>query len=333
MFWYDGNKTLTYNALFNFIIGNRGGGKTYWAKKWAIKDFLKNEKQFIYLRRYKQEIKKKNNDKFFNDIIANNEFENVKFEVKGNTFYINKKEAGQAMCLSTSKIEKSVPFPNVNKIIFDEFIIDKGVYRYLPDEVLCFLEFYETVNRMRNREVIAFFLANAISMTNPYFLYFNMHLPYGKNVFCKNDKLIELVQNEEYIAAKKATRFGKLIEGTTYADYSIDNKFLRDDKTFIEKKSGSCNFYFAFKYEGKLYGVWIDYSRGAMWVSEDIDPCSRIIYSITLDDHSPNTLLLRQLGKAVLFKTFIENYKLGNVRFESMKIKNVCYEVLKLSSL
>ena len=35
IFW-DIGRTLTYNALFNFIVGNRGGGKSYGAKKGVL---------------------------------------------------------------------------------------------------------------------------------------------------------------------------------------------------------------------------------------------------------------------------------------------------------
>ena len=34
--WYNYNKILSYNAMFNFIIGERGVGKTY-----GIKDYGK----------------------------------------------------------------------------------------------------------------------------------------------------------------------------------------------------------------------------------------------------------------------------------------------------
>lgn len=57
MYW-DINKSLSYNALFNFIIGARGVGKSYGAKKLAIQNFLKKGKQFVYVRRYKEELKK-----------------------------------------------------------------------------------------------------------------------------------------------------------------------------------------------------------------------------------------------------------------------------------
>ena len=75
---------------------------------------------------------------FFDDIQP--EFPNVAFKVKGNMFYINDEYAGQAQALSTGKILKSIPFPKVSKICFDEFILDKGVYHYLQDEVTKFLD-------------------------------------------------------------------------------------------------------------------------------------------------------------------------------------------------
>ena len=74
MAWYDINKTLTYNCLFNFVIGNRGSGKTYGAKKRAVKQFLDKGYQFVYLRRYKEELDE-TAESYFNDIIINNEFQ------------------------------------------------------------------------------------------------------------------------------------------------------------------------------------------------------------------------------------------------------------------
>ena len=68
-----------------------------------------------------------------------------------------------------------------------------------------------------------------------------------------------------------------------------------------------------------------------MYVSKDIDPSYPIVYSITMKDHNPNTMFLKNRGKALHFKAFIDNYSLGNVRFESINIKNICYEVIKLS--
>ena len=55
MFW-DLTKTLSYNALLNFCIGERGVGKSFSAKKFVINDYLKNGNEFVYIRRYKTEL-------------------------------------------------------------------------------------------------------------------------------------------------------------------------------------------------------------------------------------------------------------------------------------
>ena len=40
MYW-DISKSLSYNCLFNFIVGARGVGKSYGAKDFAIRNFIK----------------------------------------------------------------------------------------------------------------------------------------------------------------------------------------------------------------------------------------------------------------------------------------------------
>lgn len=327
--WWDINKTLSYNALFNFIIGNRGGGKTYGAKKYVINRFKKTGEQFIYMRRFTTELKSAK-PKFFAPMQA--EFPDCKFTVKGNEFIVDGETAGFAMPLSTAKIQKSNDYPKVTTIIFDEFIIDKGSHHYLPDEVTMFLEAYETIARMRDN-VKVLFLANAITITNPYFLYFNLKLPYNNTISCKNDVLIELVQNADFIAAKKQTRFGRLINGTEYAQYSIDNDFLRDNKTFVEKKTGNCNFLFAFIYKEHKLGVWTNYHEGKIYVSSDTDDSYNRLYALTKSDHTPNTMLIHGLKTSRAFKMFLDNYQLGNVRYESINIKNIVYDVVRLANI
>lgn len=326
--WYDIGQTLTYNCLFNFVVGSRGCGKTYAAKKRAVKQFLDKGYQFVYLRRYKEELDE-TAESYFNDIILNNEFPNAQIEYRGGQYFINDQLAGYAMALTKAKDYKSISYPLVMLIIFDEFLIEENGYaRYLKNEVKQFLNFYMSIDRYRG--CIVFFLANSVTMINPYTLYFDLHLPYGSNIVRKGDLLLQLVQNEEYIQARKETRFGKLIAGTDFEEYAIENKFVNDSKTFVMKKTEKASYYFTFIYEGTSYGVWVDYAEGKMFVSEDVDPSCRILYSLTVDDHKPNTMLLNQLNKSPFFKPFIENYKMGNVYFENLKIKSVVYEAIKL---
>lgn len=326
--WYDIGQTLTYNCLFNFVIGSRGCGKTYAAKKRAIKLFLEKGHQFVYLRRFKEELDE-TAESYFNDVLLNGEFPKVTVEYRNGQYFINDQLAGYAMALTKAKDYKSIAYPRVYFIIFDEFLIeDNGYSRYLKNEVKQFLNFYMSIDRYRG--CIVFFLANSVSMINPYTMYFDLQLPYGSDIVRRGDLLLQLVQSEEYIQARKQTRFGKMIEGTDFAEYAIENKFVNDSKTFIRKKSEKAQYYFTFNYEGNAYGVWVDYSEGCMYVSSDVDPYCNIVYSLTVDEHKPNTMLLTRINKSPFFKPFIEQYKMGNVYFENLKVKSVVYDVIKL---
>ena len=71
---------LSYNAVINMVMGARGLGKTYGAKRMVIKNMLEKGEQFIYLRRYRPELK--GCKTFFADI--SHEFPEYEFRVHGN---------------------------------------------------------------------------------------------------------------------------------------------------------------------------------------------------------------------------------------------------------
>ena len=348
IFW-SAERTLTHNRLINIIVGNRGGGKTYGAKKRAIENFIKNKEQFGYIRRYRDDLKEPMKQ-FFEDIKAR--YKEYEFKTDSKYFYIRLKPenpdkkwtdediAGYGFVLSTAANKKSISYPNITTLIFDEFLLDKGNQMYLADEPIKLLNLYETVARpgTDHPRVVLFMLANALSITNPYFLFWDLKMPKTQD---KNGKyiwkhptrpiLVEDVRNEAFIDKKRNTEFGALVEGTKYADYSIENKFLLDNATFIEKKSSRAKYHFTFIYKAKNYGVWYSGNEGKMWVSEDIDPSFPLVYTLTLKDHQPNTMFLKNKSKSTRFKDFIENYKMGNVFFENMNVKNITYEVIQMT--
>lgn len=323
MYW-SSQRAKSRDCLFNFILGARGTGKTFFKKHDAISAFLKTGEEFVYMRRYKEEFR--NIDKFFEDIMYR--FPNHKFKYYQGKFYIDEKVAGYTMALSTAKINKSVSYAKVTTVIFDEFIVDKGYIHYLPDEVTNFLEAYSTIARLRDVKV--WFLSNAISISNPYFVYFNIELPYGSDIRVKDDILIELVHDDEYSNAAKQTRFGKIIQGTDYGAYAIDNKFLRDSSTFVEKKPATASYRFAVIYRDNRYGIWRDSVSALYYFSNDVDPSGILCYSITLDDHQPNTVLLKGHGSS-MFDRLLKAYKEGYVRFETVGLKNICQDIIKMT--
>lgn len=332
--FYDFNKLISYNSLLNFVIGERGVGKTYGAKVYVINHFLKTKKQFVYLRRYKTELKealmKNNTPIFFNQV--KDEFPNIKMTNRNDTFYIEGQLAGFGIPLSTANILKSSSFDNVDTIIFDEFIIDKGSYHYLQNEVTQLLDIIETITRLRDVRVI--FLGNAISITNPYFMYFDLTLPYNSEykIEKRDNKgqpliLVNYIKNEVYREVKKQSRFGQLIKDTEYGKYAIDNEFLRDSKSFIKKKTKDSAYYYTIVLNGNKYGIWNDWKENTIYISNDYDPKSLYTFTINNDDHTNNTILIK-VRTSPLIKTLIEHYRLGTLCFENQKIKNVFMEYL-----
>lgn len=323
--WYDINKTLSYNCLFNFVVGPRGVGKTYSFKRKVINGFLKRGEQFIYLRRFESELKKSNIEKFFNDICV--EFPDVEFGVKNGTFYIDGIEAGYYMPLSKAAQYKSVPFPKVDIIGFDEFIIDQGMIRYLPNEVQSFNEMYSTIARLRDVKV--FFLSNAITFTNPYFLYFDLNLREGQKVLRKGDILLEVIDNPEYTEKAQDTRFGRLISGTEYGKYALENKFLRDTDTFIDKIPGASTCILVIRIDGINLGVYNSIDSMNWYVSENYDPTCKHIIAVDSESHKTDTSMAKESGATVWYQSLKQKYYRAEVRFTSIKAKNLAIKSFK----
>lgn len=328
--YLDFSKILSFNALLSFVVAERGVGKSYGAKTYVANHFIKKHKQFAYIRRYKKEVEeatiKNKKGIFWDQILKDESIQGHKFKNTKDTMYIDGQIAGFAIPLSTANILKSSTFENVDTIIFDEFLIDKGTYHYLQNEVVQMLELIETIARLRDIRVI--FLGNAISITNPYFTFFDLTLPYNSEVkIARRDKngnpliIVYYAKNLKYREVKKQTRFGQLIDGTDYGKYAMDNNFLRDSKAFIRKKTKQSKFYFILVINGKYYGIWSDYNESLMFVSNDYDPNCPIKFSINPNDHNEHTLLIRT-RTSPFFRSLIEHYRFSKLCFENQQIKN-----------
>lgn len=326
--YYNINRILTYNAFINILIGERGVGKTFSVSEFVTKEFIKKDHEFVYIRRYKTELSK-SSKKFFDALIKEGKFKNHNLYTKGSNFIIDDKICGYAIALTVAQTLKSVNFSKVKYIIFDEFIIENGNSHYLKNEVEIFLGLIESVARMRDIKI--FMLGNAVTEFNPYFMYFNLHIPYNNDIklFKDNLILVQYMKNEEYRKAKKQTKFGRLIDGTEFGEYAINNSFRLENNDFLSKKSSNSKFSFAIKYKTNIVGIWIDWNSGMIYSSFDYDK-SGCIFACTREDLKPNTMLLSMAKKYRGFKLFIDGYKKGNLYFENNKIKNICNEILRL---
>ena len=128
--YWDIKEPLSYNSLWNFILGMRGGGKTYGSLKWCIEQHLKNKQkgktwQFMYVRRMKAELEKLTlcrGGRIFNAV--RKEFPEHELKAESNVLYCDGEVIGYAQPLSTASILKSDSFPSTNSSsIIEEHII------------------------------------------------------------------------------------------------------------------------------------------------------------------------------------------------------------------
>lgn len=327
--YYSPAPLLSQKCIFNYVIGNRGGGKSFSGKELAIKRFKKKGKQFIYLRRYQTELNPITD--YFADIRF--KFPEDTLEQKGDKLYINNELAGYMVALSKTPSLKSNPYPLVTTIIFDEFIIDKGRLTYLKNEPQLLEEFYDTVDRSRD-EVVVLCFGNAISIVNPHFVYFGVYPDLNKRFTKDRQKsvCIEFYSNEEFITKKKNTRFGQSIAGREYGDYNFYNKFLRDSDSFIQARPNTANYkLYQFILDGQKYSLWQDTRNQCFYIDNSYEPNFGTYRTFVLNpndmvDNDKSMLLLKKNNATMKrINAWLER---GDLFFNNQTTKQKFFELL-----
>lgn len=177
------------NPQYIILFGGRNDGKSYAVKEKVIRDYLTEKKMFTYLRRNEIDFKNDAVQLYFADFITpdenmkdgrnkiqrltDDEYNSICEYRKG--IYLSKigedgketrgDQIGYAHALSVANRRyKSLQFPEVSNIIFEEFCTNEG---YLQDEVKTFMNYCSTI--LRGRAGLVMLVGNTVSRNNIYF--------------------------------------------------------------------------------------------------------------------------------------------------------------------
>jgi|SRR5690625_945885 len=340
--WYTPNQQLTYNRIYNFVVGVRGGGKTFNTLKHAIRRFEKTGEQFIYLRRKGVDLVdacyRKEGGDLFSDIRDKGYFKDAELKVVadksgGFNFYYNDKIMGYGKALATAR--RSTSLPEVKLIIFDEFLIDDNNPhdRYLNkgNETFLFYNFYETIARGRDIPVI--FIGNAFSMVNPYFIDLRIRIDNHVENKIYKSKFWTVVfwRDEQFIKEREKTQFYQATEKSSFNSHAFNNNFYLDRKDFVKKRGKDSEHQFSLVYLGKTYGVWVDWNKGEYYVSTKGANTSRDkTISMSLADNKPNNVSIRRYRNMPFMRAFRMAVDTNSVYFDTQETYNKMNEVIYL---
>lgn len=183
MKYYELDNILSKNAHFNFIIGERSNGKTTAVLRHIIKDYYETGRRGMIIRQMEEDIKGYRATALFAAInsggMVEELTEGVYHSVKcfRRSYYLGRENEdgemkyesepfAQLVSLSQADHNKSISFPNVGTIVYDEFMRQGG--QMLKDELEKFDSILSTIVREKAMATI-FLVANTVSWNSPYF--------------------------------------------------------------------------------------------------------------------------------------------------------------------
>lgn len=175
--YYSLKRLLETKCYWLILYGMRSNGKSYAVKEHCIKEAYQKNIKFIYLRRWRDDIKEKEVAAYFDDMpvskFTNGEYIGIT-AWRGFFYFYNIDEKdevkrshepiGRYLALNIAERYKSQAFVDYDNIIYEEFLTNGVFLDNEPDKLQ---QLVSTIARDRNVHV--FMIGNTISRVCPYF--------------------------------------------------------------------------------------------------------------------------------------------------------------------
>lgn len=344
--FYDWQKTYSYQTgtqgEFCLVCGGKGIGKTFGARRDAIKRYIKYGYRFAEFARSKEEAKNISSG-YFDKLQHVGLFSDYVFKTEASIGYIAPKPAEgskpdwDAICyfvaLTNFQQEKKRTYINVKTVINDEFIIDSRdkYHRYLPNEFSIMANLLDSVFRQQpgdDSPYRVYMLANAVDFTCPYFrdMGINRIPDFGYSWYNEKHVLFHRVPPMQSQARKEQTLVGRMLSGHDEAKIIFDNEFSIPETGDIALKPSNAQFAFGIVFQSQRFGIWSDLKNGWFYITDKIPANSHNVYSLTKKDSTLDYMAISSADE--LLKMIVRIYYLGGLRYSSAAIREAFFTVL-----
>ena len=175
-------RRLAPECDYLILYSNRDTGKSYATKEYLLSEAYDKGAEFVYLRRGRLEVKDIDTADYFADMdiskITKGEYQYINvfrrriyFANDEDGKIVNKKKIGYVMSLQEMESRKSLMYPKVETIVFEEYVTESY---YLPHEAdSIFPNLISSI--FRDRKGFVIMVGNKVSKFNPYVQEWNLH--------------------------------------------------------------------------------------------------------------------------------------------------------------
>lgn len=345
--FYDGTKILNTKDLDGLtpaifmVSGNRTAGKTTFFNHYLMERFIKYGEKFLLLYRFKQDLENVSDNFFGNlkNLFYNQYSMSEQTYNKGSYTQLflegdvleKSKVCGYAVALNSADSVKKVShiLNDSQHIFFDEFQSETG--NYAQKEIVKFQSIYTSIargNGKQFRHVPVYMCSNNVSVLNPYFTHFGVaeRLRPDTKILRGHGWVLEIANNESAKESQQDSSFYRAFSDSEYMKYSSEGYYLNDNLSFIEKINNQGRYLVTIRTGSDYFGVTVHEDLGLFYCSDKADKDYPVRIAATIDDHTPNYVMLQQ--NKVLINTMREIFEKGAFRFKNLKCKNAILKTL-----
>lgn len=276
---------INLNRLFSFsgsgfrvfgVIGARGYGKTFASKHKCVKTFKWKKLRFVIVRDTTaacEEICDNGGYKLFNDVMQEKCFSSMKYTIQKNTIFLDDKNAGEVMPLSTYYKYKGNSYKDVGWVFFDEFI-EEDVQAYRGNRARQFANTLETIIR-DNKQTRVILTANALDMGNDILELLGIHIKNGQyGYYINRDKGVVIYyapNSPEFEERKKNSVSTKLTAGT-FLDASMNKNAFESSGCVVFEKRKPCELWgIYYNSENECFRLYKANEENEFYVCKDVN--------------------------------------------------------------